>query len=59
MDSKMVEDVTKALERFSGLEIKVRIEVFTGRKPKADPPNTHPSKNAPVGASNFNGEEDR
>ena len=45
MDHKMVKDVTNALERFSGLDIKITIEVFTGKKPKADPPNTHVSKN--------------
>jgi hypothetical protein len=59
MDSKMGEDVIKALERFAGLEIKVTIEVFTGRKPKAEPPNAHQPKKAPVEVADFNGEEDR
>jgi hypothetical protein len=58
MDSKMGEDATKALERFAGLEIKVTIEVFTGRKPKADPPNTHQSKTASAKVVDFNGKED-
>ena len=59
MDAKMVKDVTTALERFSGLDIKVTIEMFTGKKPKAEPPNTHVSKNAPATTLDRNGEEDR
>ena len=59
MDSQMVEDVAKGMERFSGRDIKVTIELFTGKKPKAAPSNIHQSQNAPVGASQFNGEEDR
>jgi len=59
MDSKMVEDVTHALERFSGLEVKITIEVFTGKKSKVNPPNTHQSKNAPHLTLDMNGQEVR
>jgi hypothetical protein len=57
MDSGMVEDVTKALERFVGREVKVTVEVFNGKKPKVQPPNNHSSKQAPLGESEFHGEE--
>ena len=55
MDSDMVEHVSKALEWFSGREIKVTIELFTGKKPKADPSNTHQPKKAPAVEAEVNG----
>jgi hypothetical protein len=59
MGSQMVKDVTRALERFSGREVKVTIDLFSGKKPKADPPNDQQSKNAPAKALNLNGEGNR
>ena len=56
MNSKMVDDVTQALERFSGLDVKVTVEVL---KSKAASPNTHQSKKAPVATIDLNGEEVR
>jgi hypothetical protein len=34
MDSEMIEEVSKALQRFIGKEVRVTIEVSNGEKPK-------------------------
>ena len=59
MDGDMVGNITKALERFSGREVKVTIELLNGKRSKAVPPNTHQSKHAPSHVSDFDSEEIR